>query len=361
MRSRTDGRLGIAIETPYPTRFSSAAGRPRAGCVDAWRRPPGSPLSLAVAALAAEGPVRIEARSCVGQELSRLFRALEGHRSGKPRRARAPRTISIIYDMNRFGTLTSASRLGRIARPAVRHPIGSACRRACARRAELRGPTSHDAAAALGTTAAPRLRTRPRFVSGLLRGHYTGAPLTDLLSPTDDTRPHDLRRRRGPPLRTPTGRRHRRFGGHNDPRLRADTSFGASRPPLVAAASWRRRTAARRVGFRDADRVDRMLRRPAAVRRDALRPPTAAGELGGRRGRAARDGRSDPGWGAPPFDTAESLMDPLCSSPCRGSGAWSSQRISPPARWRRRTQRPFARTPSAPRRPNHAGGASSAG
>ncbi len=71
------GRLGIAIETPDPDTMLVRGGRPRAGCVDACGDHRIA-MSLAVAALRAEGPVRIEGAECVAKSYPDFFGALEG-------------------------------------------------------------------------------------------------------------------------------------------------------------------------------------------------------------------------------------------------------------------------------------------
>ena len=153
-----------------------------------------------------------------------------------------------------------------------------------------------------GTT--PRREAdRPRIVSGLYAGHTTGAPLTILFA-NDDTRPHDYAAPRFRPSHA-DWTAHRRFRRAQRP-ARRRTLLG---PPHGTARRGGRRgeeDAARRSALRDADRVDRRLRRPGAVRRDAARR-NGRGRLGGRRGRVPRDGRSGR-LGRPLFDTAESLM-----------------------------------------------------
>ncbi len=71
------GRLGIAIETPDPDTMLVRGGLPRAGCVDACGDHRIA-MSLAVAALRAEGPVRIEGAECVAKSYPDFFGALEG-------------------------------------------------------------------------------------------------------------------------------------------------------------------------------------------------------------------------------------------------------------------------------------------
>lgn len=70
------GRLGIRIETPDPDTMLVHGGRPRSGCVDACGDHRIA-MSLAVAALRAEGPVRIEGAECVAKSYPGFFGALE--------------------------------------------------------------------------------------------------------------------------------------------------------------------------------------------------------------------------------------------------------------------------------------------